>query len=171
MGFLDSVQNMANRGVATANRTASSTKLKMEQSELLKQRKELAAQLGASIYEVTKADPKWKTGRESVYDGIAQIDARRAQIDAELAQLEHEAAAQAAAAMTYLCPTCGAPVHQGDAFCAGCGTPVVIAPVPAPAAAAPAAGATCKHCGAPMSEGDLFCMTCGGKQDDAPAAQ
>lgn len=170
MGFLDSVQNMANRGVASANRTANSTKLKMEQNDLLKQRKEFAAQLGASLYEATKDDPQWRAGRETVYDNISKIDERRAQIEQELAQLEQDAAAQAQAAMKYVCPTCGAPVHQGDAFCSGCGIAVVIAPVQAAEPVAPA-GPTCNHCGEPINEGDLFCMACGARQEEEAVSE
>lgn len=171
MGFFDDVQSLANRGMASANRTASSAKLKMQQGDLMKQRKELASQLGASLYEATKNDPQLRQGRESVYDGIAAIDEQRAQIEAQIAQIEQEAQAQAQAALTYTCPTCGGSVRQSDSFCAGCGTPVaqIIEAAQAEAAAASAAGPHCVHCGAPISEGDVFCMSCGGKQDEPPA--
>lgn len=168
MGFLDDMQSAMNRGVASADRTARSTKLKMQQGDLLKQRKELAAQLGASLYDATKDDPAWRAGRETVYDGIAEVDRQRAEIDAELARLANEAAQQAAASMTYTCPVCGGTVRATDAFCAGCGTPTSSFIPQQPAAAAPA-GSVCPSCGAPVGAGDKFCMTCGAKIE-APAA-
>lgn len=172
MGFLDDMQSAMNRGVASADRTARSTKLKMQQGDLLKQRKELAAQLGASLYDATKDDPAWRAGRETVYDGIAEVDRQRAEIDAELARLANEAAQQAAASMTYTCPVCGGTVRATDAFCAGCGTPTSSFIPQQPAAAAPA-GSVCPSCGAPVGAGDKFCMTCGAKIEasvPAPAA-
>lgn len=64
------------------------------------------------------------------------------------------------------CPTCGAPLKEGAAFCINCGTPVTApqpqAPAEAkPAEAAPAEGETCKNCGAPLQPEDAFCTNCG----------
>lgn len=186
MGFLDEIQSSMNKGMASVNRTGKSAKLKLQQSDLLKQRKELAAQLGASLYEATKNMPELVAGREGLFQGIANIDAQRAQIDAELARIDQEAQQAVQAATLYTCPTCGSTVHQGDMFCSGCGAPAeqIIAAAKAAeaereaatqAAAAQAAPqvptpAFCIHCGSPINAGDLFCMNCGGKQDEAPAA-
>lgn len=55
------------------------------------------------------------------------------------------------------CPSCGADVPNGTAFCSGCGA----ATAPAPQAAQ---GAACTGCGAPMGEGVAFCTNCGTKR-------
>lgn len=74
MGFLDDVQASLNRGVAGANRGVESMKLKSQLNDANKRRSQLAAQLGASLYEATKDDESFRAGREQLYDGIAQID-------------------------------------------------------------------------------------------------
>ncbi len=172
MGFLDSVQSTFNRGVAAAGRTTDSVKLKSQMSDALKRRQNLAAQLGASLYELTKDDPSFRAGREALYDGIAAVDAERAQIQVELDRIEREAQAAQNAVMRLTCPFCGAQVGATDMFCAGCGKPMAeiqaALATAAPAPAVPAGGPTCPACGAPMNVGDLFCMNCGHKLD-APA--
>lgn len=172
MGFLDSVQSTFNRGVAAAGRTTDTVKLKAQMADALKRRQNLAAQLGASLYELTKNDPTFRAGRESLYDGIAAIDAERIQIQAELNRIEQETQAAQNAAMHFTCPFCGAQVGATDVFCSSCGKPMseIQAVLSASQAAAPAnwTGPVCPSCGAPMNEGDLFCMKCGNRLD-APA--
>lgn len=177
MGFLDSVQSSLNRGVAAAGRATSTMQLRSQLNELTKRRQGLAAQLGASLYEVTKDDPALRAGREPLYDGIAACDQERAQCQAQIDQLEAEAAAATAAAQYYVCPFCGSHVAATDLFCSGCGKPMAeilgalsaqqqAAAAPAPAAVA---GATCPSCGAPVTPGDAFCMSCGAKLSGASA--
>ena len=164
MGFLDDLQSTMNRGMDSANRTGRAAKLKMQRSDYMNQRKDLTAQLGASLYEATKADPAFRTGREALYDGIATIDAQCAAIDAELQQIAYQQAASAQAAQVYTCPTCGSAVRATQAFCTGCGTP--IATVMAAAGQQPqavAGGLSCPQCGAPIGSDDVFCMNCGAR--------
>ena len=175
MGFIDSVQSTFNRGVAAAGRTTDSVKLKAQMTDALKRRQSFAAQLGASLYELTKDDPSFRAGREALYDGIAAIDAERAQIQAELDRIERESQAAQTAATHFACPFCGSQLGAGDVFCSGCGKPmseiqaaIAAAQVQVPAAPANWAGPKCPVCGSPMNEGDLFCMNCGNKLD-APA--
>ena len=176
MGLLDDLQGSFNRGVAATGRTARQVKLKSQMSDAMKRRQGLAAQLGANLYDATKDDPSWRTGREALYDGIAAIDAERAQIQAELDALEQEAQAEAYAAQVYTCPFCGSRVAATDMFCSGCGKPMaeiqaaLTAQAPAPAPAAPASGTVCPNCGAPTNPGDAFCMNCGTRLDGAAAA-
>ena len=61
MGFLDDVQASLNRGVAGANRGVESMKLKNQLNDAMKRRQALAAQLGASLYDITKDDPSFRT--------------------------------------------------------------------------------------------------------------
>ena len=70
MSFLESVQSTFNRGVAAAGRTTDSVKLKGQMSDANKRRQSLAAQLGASLYDLTKDDPSFRQGREALYDVI-----------------------------------------------------------------------------------------------------
>lgn len=169
MGFLDSLQSSVNRGMAATGRATSTMKLKAQMSEALKRRQALAAQLGASLYDVTKDDAGLRAGREALYDGIAACDAERAQCQAEIERLEAESAAATAANSYYVCPFCGSHVVTTDLFCSGCGKPMaeitaaLSAQQQAPAApVAPVSGAAaCPQCGAPVNAGDAFCMSCG----------
>lgn len=177
MGFLDSLQSSVNRGMAATGRATSTMKLKAQMSEALKRRQALAAQLGASLYDVTKDDANLRAGREALYDGIAACDAERAQCQAEIERLEAESAAATAANSYYVCPFCGSHVVTTDLFCSGCGKPMaeitaaLSAQQQAPAApVAPVPGAAaCPQCGAPVNAGDAFCMSCGYNLAAAPA--
>ena len=178
MGFLDSLQSSVNRGMAATGRATSTMKLKAQMSEALKRRQALAAQLGASLYDVTKDDANLRAGREALYDGIAACDAERAQCQVEIERLEAESAAATAANSYYVCPFCGSHVVTTDLFCSGCGKPMaeitaaLSARQQAPAApVAPVSGAAaCPQCGAPVNAGDAFCMSCGYNLAAAPAS-
>lgn len=178
MGFLDSLQSSVNRGMAATGRATSTMKLKAQMSEALKRRQALAAQLGASLYDVTKDDANLRAGREALYDGIAACDAERAQCQVEIERLEAESAAATAANSYYVCPFCGSHVVTTDLFCSGCGKPMaeitaaLSAQQQAPAApVAPVSGAAaCPQCGAPVNAGDAFCMSCGYNLAAAPAS-
>ncbi|OUN88973.1 zinc ribbon domain-containing protein [[Collinsella] massiliensis] len=171
MGFLDDVQASLNRGVAGANRGVETLKIKNQMNDAMKRRQQLAAQLGASLYEVTKDDPAFRTGREQLFDGIAQIDAERASLQAQLDEIERQNAASQQAATVVVCPFCHTRISASDMFCAGCGKSMAEimaasgaqAPAPAPATPAAPAGSVCPKCGAPVNPGDAFCMSCGEK--------
>lgn len=174
MGFLDNVQSTFNRGVAAAGRTTDTVRLKAQMADALKRRQNLAAQLGANLYDLTRDDPTFRASREALYDGIAAVDAERAQIQSALDRIEREAQAAQSAATSVPCPFCGAQLSATDVFCSGCGKPMTeieaarnAAQQPAPAVSVD--GPTCPACGSPMNVGDLFCMNCGHKLD-APAS-
>ena len=124
MGLLDDVQSTINRGVAATGRTARVVKLKSQMTDSLKRRQNLAAQLGASLYDATKDNDEFRAGREGLYDGIAAIDAEREQLQAEIDMLERQAAEEAQAAQSLVCPFCGTRVGAAALFCSGCGTPM-----------------------------------------------
>lgn len=177
MGFFDKMQNTVsntiNRGANATSRTTRTFKLRTQINDINKQRATLAAQLGASLYEVTRNDPAYTTGREALYDGIAQLDDQRAQLQAEIDRIEAEAAEESAARRTYTCQNCGTTVREGDKFCSGCGRPVADIKAEeearrakeaeeAQAAADAAANALiCPNCGGIINEGDKFCISCG----------
>lgn len=165
MGILDNITSTVNRGTAAAGRSADKIKLNARISELNKQRQNLAAQLGASLYDATRDNAEFRSGREALYDGIAQVDAERDACKSQIAALEAQANAAATAATGFTCAVCGAHMSGADLFCAGCGTPAEKARPQAEIRPATSSGRTCISCGAPMTEGDVFCMSCGAKQD------
>ena len=141
-GIFDNFQASLNRGVNAVGRSTQTAQLNMQLKDLLKQRQNLAAQLGASLYEITKDNAEFRVGREAIYDGIAAVDAQRAQIEASIAEIKAAQAAETASAQRYRCPNCGAMVSATDLFCSGCGTPIDqikaaagVSAAPAPAAA------------------------------------
>lgn len=178
MGLFDNVTSALNRGMDAAERTSKSARLKLQMNDLVRERRELAAQLGASLYDAVKNDEELRRGRETLFDSIAYIDERRASIQNELEQIEAEAIAAreaadaaAAAAQVLICPNCGTRVMASHAFCTGCGTPVAQIMASAGMYEAPEVhnGPVCVACGAQLEEGDLFCVVCGAKQaPDAP---
>lgn len=171
MGFLDEATSMLNRGMAATGRAAETVKLKNQLNAANKNRQQLAAQLGAALYEATKDDPSLREGREALYDAIAACDAERDGYLRQISALEAESAAATQAAITYQCHVCGASIHEGDLFCSGCGTPAETIKEQKKSASSVALPAkACATCGASLSEGDRFCMSCGTKVIAAPEA-
>lgn len=168
MGFLDNVTSAVNRGTASVQRTSRVSQLKMQINGLMKQRRDLAAQLGASLYDVVKEDPAMRAGREPLFDGIANIDEQRAALEAEIVRIEAETAAAQEANVVLSCPRCGSDVMGGDLFCSGCGLPIAEVKAASAPSQLAAGGPACPSCGAPLVEGDAFCMMCGAKIEAAP---
>lgn len=180
--FIDDVQNKLNRGFADANRSVESMKLKGQMSDAMKRRQQLAAQLGASLYEDLKDIPEYREGREQLFDGIAQIDAERASIQEQLDEIERRATESSRAATTVECPFCHTRVGATDLFCSGCGKPMAEIQAALQASAQSSAtgvgtagtetstsssGSVCPTCGNPVEPDDSFCMSCGTKLKDA----
>ena len=178
MGFFYGIQSSLNRGVAGANRSVETLRLKAQLSDALKRRQQLAAQLGASLYDATKSDPAFRADREELYEGIAQVDAERAEVQARLDEIELQAerAAESARMATIECPFCHARISNGNMFCSGCGKPMaeIENELGTQAPATEMGGSedsetlqqgvpTCPSCGAPINEGDAFCMSCGAR--------
>ena len=179
MGFLDDVQASLNRGMASAGRAVDTQKIKLQMSDATKRRQQLAAQLGASLYEKTKDDPEFRAGREGLYDGIAAVDVELATLRTQLGDIEQQAQQQAQAAVTIECPFCHARVGVSDLFCSGCGKSMeeikktYEASAPVSPKDAPADGSVCPSCGEHVSADDAFCMACGrrlaGEEPSEPA--
>lgn len=165
MGFLDNVASAVNRGTASVQRSGKTAQLKMQMNELMKQRRDLAAQLGASVYDTVKDMPEIRKGRETIFLSIEDVDKQRSEIEAQIAQIEAEAAAQQEASTTYACPKCGSQVLATDMFCSGCGMPIeeVKAAAGAVDGRESSDGPQCPKCGAVLDEDDVFCMSCGAK--------
>ena len=174
MGFLDSMTSAVDRGAAAVGRTTRSTQIKMQLSDIDKRRRDVAAQLGASLYEATRDDAGLRSGREALYDGMASLDLQRENLMEELQEIEAMAsAAQQARLAGIRCPRCGIEIRGDDSFCMGCGMPAEKARnAAAPQTGAPTAGIgqqdaafgaglLCPNCCAAVGQSDAFCMGCG----------
>ena len=108
---------------------------------------------------------------------IMTVDERVTVLQKELAAIEREAEEARAAAEAeaqarraaaqkqagFVCPKCGNPVEEGDAFCMNCGTrldPSLFVHEEPPVEEAPA-HTTCPNCGADVTPGNKFCGSCG----------
>ena len=89
MGFLDDLSDSFSDAKAAVGRSTSTMKLNSQLNEIKRRREGLVTQLGASLYDVTKDDPKLRAGREALYDGIAQCDIERSQISARSLRSRH----------------------------------------------------------------------------------
>ena len=171
MGFLDDLTGAVDRGVSAVGRTTKSAQLKMQVSDLGKRRRDLAAQLGANLYEATKDDASMRAGREALYDGIASIDRQCAELNTQIKAIEQAVSKPSMANITITCPRCKTAIGSEDLFCHGCGMPAdearsIVAPVATPISLASqisstSANSKCPKCGAPISDSDSFCMNCG----------
>ena len=169
MSFSDSISDKIRKGTAAMNRAVDRTKRNNQIDTVNRQRQQLAAQLGASLYEETKDNSAFRSGRESLYDSIAECDAQRAALQAQLADLD----AAASADETLVCPNCHSQISAGDRFCSGCGMPVEQIRAQQQASASEsqtASPATCPRCGTPIVPGSQFCTNCGYRLDEGQTA-
>ena len=171
MGFFDDIQGAVDRGMSTMERGVEIAKINARMREINQQRINLAAQLGACLYERTKNDPSFTEGLETLYSGIARLDSERIEAQAMIEQLQNQPQQKAPARQLVTCPTCGSFCDPTDMFCCGCGAKV--ADFAAGSAASAAAGTYyCPKCSAPFEEGDAFCMSCGARlASELPAAE
>lgn len=161
MGIMDDVTGAFSRGTSAAERAARSTRLRADLKDVNRQRQNLAAQLGASLYEVTRENPEFREGREELYQGIARCDQKRDEANRALQALRDAAAAEEAARQSFPCGVCGAPIRGDDLFCSGCGTPAEKARIAQAASATNDTSLRCAACGAPLGSDYVFCMECG----------
>lgn len=159
MGLMDNVSSAVNRGTAAAGRSAEKLRLRSRLSEIANLRQNLEAQLGASLYEVTRANDELRRGRENLYDGIAAYEAECAQINQLIAALDAQTALETAE--VEVCAVCGARIRETDRFCSGCGTPAEKARVSQAVDMPTDPSLECAACGARLKSDYAFCMECG----------
>lgn len=201
MGPLEDEQPSNDAVAGAAGATSKETTLLDRLEEAGRRRRELAAELGESLYAATKDDPALRAGRESLYEEIAAIDAECEGLQQELDALPMSA--QPAEDMTEAegaeaekdeavedeaekdeavedgactCPFCGTPVAADDLFCGGCGRPVAevraaLQPQEEPAVQDEPEAMACPECGAPVALGDVFCTNCGAHLSPASAPE
>ena len=121
MSFFDDMTGAIDRGVSAAGKSTKAAQIRMQLSSLARQRRELTAHLGASLYEATKQDESLRAGREGMYDAIERLDREYADLDEQVRMLEGYAATPAPLSF---CDNCGAAAAASDAFCTKCGTPL-----------------------------------------------
>ena len=163
MGFLDDITEAVNRGAAAAQRTSRTAQIKFQINELMRQRRDLSAQLGASLYDAAKDMPELREGREQLFEGIAEIDAKKVELEQEIERIEAEAQEKEASTATYQCKNCGTTVSAADHFCAGCGASVASIIAAYETESQPKTMLLCANCGNPVGDKDLYCMQCGAK--------
>lgn len=166
MGILDDLTSTFNKGAAAAERGVKTVKLRAQIGDLEKQRQEFCAQLGASLYEVTKDDSSFREGRESLYNGIDSCDAERNTCLRLIEEIEQQAVQDAAACEMLTCTVCGSVVNGNDSFCSGCGTSVEQIRNTTSITVMTASSdqeTVCASCGHPVSPSDSFCVECGAK--------
>lgn len=161
MSFFDDVSDMVNRGAAAAQRAGKITQIRFQIGDLDRQKRELFAKLGESIFENVASVSLVRAGHEELFDSIDDIVAKMGVLEEEIAALEAEAEAEENAPEVEICPQCGGAIGENDKFCCTCGAPVE-REVPAPEPTFKP-NAFCTNCGTPVKPTDLFCMNCGTK--------
>ena len=177
MGILDDVANAVDKGTSAVSRTTKSAQLKMQVSDLNKRRREVAAQLGAALYEKTRNDATFREENEELYSAIEQIDAQCETLNTQIKSLEAPVPAPmpvvTMGAPELKCPNCGEDIYAEDVFCCGCGTSVeeIKAAIQKQNSNDDSQEEThesyankwCPTCGAEVSPNANFCKHCGGK--------
>lgn len=124
MGIWDNVSTMLDKGADAAGRFANATNLKFRLGEEQRKRRDLAAELGESLYETVAANPSLAAGRERILADMAACDAEIARIKEEVDRIARENEALKAEAVSYSCPVCGSTLARNARFCSTCGTPL-----------------------------------------------
>ena len=117
MGIWDDVSTMLGKGADAAGRFANATNLKFRLGDEQRKRRDLAAELGESLYETVAANPSLAAGRERILADMAACDAEIARIKEEVDRIARENEALKAEAVSYSCPVCGSTLARNARFC------------------------------------------------------
>ena len=151
MSFLDQLgKKLSDTGQEAATKArnfAEVTRINGLISDTERRISRLYGEIGQSYYERHKDDPAAEEAERisailSAYGEIAPYQEQIKQIKG-----------------VEQCPSCGAEVAAGSAFCNACGARIVRS---APQSA-PTGGRTCPQCHAAIGSDDLFCNVCGAK--------
>ncbi len=138
----------AGQGVAQQTKNFSDvTRLNGVISEKERKISRLYASLGQSYYALHKQDPAAEALPE-----IGQINALFAEIARHREEIKQIKG-------VVKCPSCGAEMAMGAAFCTACGIKLEQSDSPAQTSEGP----VCPNCGKPVVPDDLFCNHCGTK--------
>lgn len=139
----------AGQGVAQSSKNAMDiSRLNSLISDKRKQIGQLYSALGESFFAAHREDPSPEFPQ--IVNAINSLFADIDKAENDIKQIRG----------VVKCPTCGADIMIGSAFCSACGT---AAPVEAKAPAAPAGTRQCPQCGRQVPEENKFCTGCGYK--------
>ena len=148
MGVIDSI-------VAGTGRATKTIQLKANLNEFTKKRENLITQLGASLYEETRMDLRFRATRQELYFSIEEIDAKIESVKNDIAALENESQTVALSNRSVICPSCGKTVKADSRFCTGCGKSLSMN-------AELTVYGYCWRCGSPFYDAEQsFCTLCG----------
>lgn len=151
MAFFEKIgKTITDAGQGVARETKNLADIARLNSSISDKEKRIAAiysEIGKAYYEHHKND--------AVAEEAASIN----EINALFAEIEKHREEIGRIKGLTKCPSCGADVARGAAFCNSCGQ-AIAQPEPEPM---PADGRVCPSCGAEVPEGNLFCTSCGTK--------
>lgn len=149
MAFFEELgKKITDAGQGVAQSTKNFTEVNRLNSTIAEKEKQvttLYTALGAAYYKAHATDPQAEE-----QETVAQIAALLTEIAAHQEEVKRIKGIGK-------CPSCGADVQAGAAFCQNCGAAL---PRPEPA---PAQGRTCPVCGQSVGADNVFCNHCGAK--------
>ena len=126
MGIWDNVSTMLGKGADAAGRFANATNLKFKLGEEQRKRRDLAAELGESLYETVTANPSLAAGRERILADMAACDVEIARIKEEVDRIaQRKRSPQSRGRLLFVscmrehaCPQCAFLLHVRNSACA-----------------------------------------------------
>lgn len=125
MGIWDDISGVLNRGMEGAGRIADTTSLKFKLGEVERRRRDLAADLGESLYASVESGSELPAECERIIADMRACDIEISQVKADIERIARESDAAKAASVAYCCSHCGATLSPGARFCHACGAPAV----------------------------------------------
>jgi hypothetical protein len=150
--------------MAEADRKRKITAVKQEIRDLQSREAQAINALSAQVLALYEAGTLAQPEVVSLCKGVDEVRAQIAEKEAELADLEPPQPEQPKPAEEVRCPSCGAALVPGAAFCQTCGARLGTEKPPAPVL-------FCIHCGAQLREGARFCPKCGQAVPEGAASE